>query len=147
MFSTLWSAISAVQQERIVRRLDDFKLIKQGDGLLTIEQYNKLHIDSLAFIKEILSTPFDGQNIVVTHHVPTYKNYPTKYLKDGLHEAFAVELQDYIAGLNNTPYWIYGHHHKNVADFEIGNTRLITNQLGYVTGKGRGFDRGKVVEI
>jgi len=147
LFSPLWSAISEVQEEKILRRMDDFKFIKQGDGLLTIKQYNQLHADCLSFIKEELAKPFKGQNIVVTHHVPTLKNYPAKYLKQGLNEAFAVELKDYIEVLTNTPYWIYGHHHKNVADFEIGNTKLITNQLGYVEGKGKGFDSGKVVGV
>ena len=29
-------------------------------------------------------------------------------------------------------YWTYGHHHQAIPEFKIGNTRLVTNQLGYV---------------
>ena len=58
-------------------------------------------------------------------------NYPEQYKGDALNKAFAVELHDFIesSGVN---YWIYGHHHNNVPDFKIGNTTMLTNQMGYV---------------
>jgi hypothetical protein len=58
-------------------------------------------------------------------------NYPEKYKGDILNEAFAVELYDLIE--NKKPdYWIYGHNHYNQVDFEIGSTKMKSNQLGYV---------------
>ena len=153
--STMWSAIDK-QLEKITRRLSDFKLIQYGDTSLTIEQYNRIHELSLKFIKDTLAMPFTGNNIVVTHHVPTYKNYPEKYIKAGLDEAFVVELQEYIEGLNSVvneqlihcPYWIYGHHHSNVPAFEIGKTKLLTNQLGYVKKRGnKKFNLEAVISI
>jgi len=69
--------------------------------------------------------------LVVTQHVPTFKNYPPEYKGDFLKEAFATILDDLI--LNTTPdYWIYEHHHRNIPDFKIGRTKMLTNQLGYV---------------
>lgn len=41
-----------------------------------------------------------------------------------------VELEDYIKD-SGIDYWIYGHSHYNV-DVEIGNTKCVSNQLGYV---------------
>jgi len=137
--STMWSEIDK-QQEKIARRLSDFKFIKYGNTTLNVSQYNWMHANSLKFIKDTLAMPYNGKNIVVSHHVPTYKNYPEKLLKAGLDEAFAVDLQEYIEGLSTQniicPYWIYGHHHRNVSAFEVGNTSLVTNQLGYVKKKG-----------
>ena len=153
--STMWSEIRE-QEEKIVSRVSDFKRIHYGDGLLNIKQYNQLHYDSLAYIKEAMKAPFDGRKIVVTHYVPTLKYYPNKYIKGGLQEAFAVELQEYIAGFsegnngNNIdyPYWIYGHHHKNIPGFKIGNTELLTNQLGYINYKRRNdFNREAIIDI
>ena len=58
-------------------------------------------------------------------------NYPAQYKGDILNEAFAVELFDFIES-SNINYWVYGHHHSNTPEFSIKNTKLITNQLGYV---------------
>lgn len=89
----------------------------------------------MAFIKNELAdeTP-DLKKIVVTHHVPTFINYPPEYFGDVLNEAFAVNLTDYIYE-HGPDYWIYGHHHKNIPDFKIGNTQLVTNQMGYVQNR------------
>jgi len=173
VFSTMWSAISAEQQWLVAKRLSDFYTIKFGDKLLTVEDYNALHRYCLAFIKGALAVPFDGATVVVTHHVPTYMHYPEEYRGDGLNEAFAVELHDYIYGLGMDeeggekmgdmegekvdcvggqkifcPYWIYGHHHKNVPAFEIGKTKMLTNQLGYVNyGEQKLFNREATIEL
>jgi hypothetical protein len=69
--------------------------------------------------------------VEVTHHVPTYINYPLKYKDSVLNDAFAVELSDLIEA-TAPDYWIYGHTHFNTPDFEIGETRLLTNQMGYL---------------
>ena len=81
--------------------------------------------------------------MVVTHHVPTYKNYPEKYKDSIINEAFAVELFDFIETFA-PDYWIYGHTHGNTPDFEIGKTKLLTNQLGYMKyGEQDGFNNDK----
>lgn len=58
-----------------------------------------------------------------------------------------VELEELM--LKTQPdYWIYGHHHHNVPDFQVGKTRLLTNQLGYVMNNEQiSFDPGKFIEI
>ncbi len=72
---------------------------------------------------------------------------PEKYTGDALNEAFAVELFDVIE-TNGPDYWIYGHHHCNIPDFEIGNTTISTNQLGYVRyNEHIGFNDEKIIEI
>jgi hypothetical protein len=79
------------------------------------------------------------KKVVVTHHVATYKNYPEKYKDSIINEAFAVELFDLIES-TAPDYWVYCHTHVNTTDFEIGETQLLTNQLGYVKyGEELGF--------
>lgn len=47
-----------------------------------------------------------------------------------LNSAFASEYGDLIAD-SRIDAWIYGHSHTNI-DTEIGGTRIISNQMGYV---------------
>ena len=64
-----------------------------------------------------------------------------------INNAFATELEDFI--IEHKPdYWIYGHSHVNTKDFMIGNTRMRTNQLGYIAhGENIGFKHDAVIEI
>jgi len=145
VFSTLWSAISPENHWLIQQSLSDFHVIKR-DGLpFTPSDFNALHQDSLHFLnKELKST---SEKIIVTHHVPTFYNYPEKYKGDILNEAFAVELFDLIES-TGSKFWIYGHHHQFIPPFQIGSTQLLTNQLGYVRNKEHhDFDDSKYLLI
>jgi 3',5'-cyclic AMP phosphodiesterase CpdA len=147
IFSTLWSHISAGYQWQIERSLNDFHLIKHKGFRFSAEQYNQLHAESLAFIKNELKTVQKEKIAVFTHHCPTFLNYPEQYKGDVLNEAFAVELYDLIES-SNIDYWAYGHHHSNISEFKIGKTKLITNQLGYVQQHEHGlFETIKCIEL
>jgi len=147
IFSTLWTNISPDNQFEIRQRLSDFHTIKKDGRGLSPDDYNHQHEQGLKFLKNELTTYIDQQKIVVTHHVPTFKNYPEKYRGDSLNEAFSVELFNDIEG-SNVRYWIFGHHHENVDEFSIGKTKLVTNQLGYVKyGENRNFQSDKLLEI
>ncbi len=121
IFSTLWSNISPANQWQIERGLSDFQVIKYNGFRFSSEWYNQLHSDSLNFITQEIQQSNASKTIVVTHHVPTFLNYPPQYKGDILNEAFAVELFDIIES-SSINYWIYGHHHFNTPDFKIGNT-------------------------
>lgn len=145
IFSTLWSNITPANQWQIESGLSDFQVIKYNGSRLSSRWYNQLHDDSLNFITQEIQDSHAGKSIVITHHVPTFLNYPPQYKGDVLNEAFAVELFDLIES-SSIDYWIYGHHHFNTADFKIGNTLLLTNQLGYVHQKeNQLFNANKVV--
>lgn len=147
IFSTLWSRISPGYQWQIERRLNDFHLIKHKGYHFSTELYNNLHEESLTFIKNELIAEKNKQVVVFTHHCPTFLNYPEQYKGDLLNEAFAVELYDLIetSGISS---WVYGHHHTNTSEFKIGDTRLVTNQLGYVQrDEHQFFERDKIVEV
>ncbi|HMH21160.1 MAG TPA: metallophosphoesterase [Puia sp.] len=131
IFSTLWSKISPVNEASVQRSVNDFKLIEYNGNLFSPDNFNRLHLDSLDFLKEEISKSYKGKTVVISHHVPTFLNYPEKYRGDRLNEVFGVELSDFIEA-SGIDYWIYGHHHNNIADFSIGKTQLLTNQLGYV---------------
>ena len=85
---------------------------------------------------------------MLTHHVPTGLCTAAEFSGSTINGAFAVELGDYIAD-SGIDYWIYGHSHRNI-DAQIGNTRIMFNQLGYVSHEEHlvnGFTPGRAVEI
>ncbi len=147
IFSTLWSKISPANEWLIEKRISDFHVIKYNGYRFSSVPFNRLHDESFSFIKQELHHNYTGKTIVVTHHVPTFMNYPEKYKGDVLNEAFAVELYDLIEA-NGPDFWIFGHHHDNVPDFRIGETTLATNQLGYVKyGEHKYFNNLASIEV
>jgi predicted phosphohydrolase len=147
LFSTLWSQIGEVNQWKIERGMSDFHLINFNGGRFTAEHYNALHRDSLDFIKRSVNV-INGERVVMfSHHCPTFLNYPPQYKGDVLNEGFATELYDFIES-SEISYWGFGHHHCNMPEFQIGETRLVTNQLGYVKhGEHELFDYGRYIVL
>jgi predicted phosphohydrolase len=131
IFSTLWSKISEGHQWQIERGLNDFHMIKNKGFRFSAQAYNQLHEESLNLVRTEIENTTQENLAVFTHHCPTFLNYPEQYKGDILNEAFAKELHDFIE-TSSIDCWIYGHHHSNTPEFTIGNTKLLTNQLGYV---------------
>ncbi len=147
IFSTMWTQISSLREREIRQGMSDFHVIRYGSSPLLPLHVNALHKQSVDFLQELFRQPWAGKTIVVTHHVPTFSNYPAKYKGDALSEAFAVELSDLIESCG-ADYWVYGHHHQFVPEFTIGSTRLINNQLGYVKyNEHLNFDVGKTIQV
>ncbi len=147
IFSTLWSAISSQHEWVVQQSVSDFSVIKMQNKKLTPAVFNTLHQTDYAFLKTALNTNDSKTNVVVTHHVPTFLNYPEQYKNSNINEAFAVELYDFIFH-SNAAYWIYGHHHFNTPVFTISNTIMLTNQLGYVRQQEqKGFKVNSIIEI
>jgi len=146
IFSTLWSKISEQNQYLIQDRLSDFAVIKNKDRLFNPSDYNEIHRESIDFIKNSLDNSEEGTIIVATHHVPTFYNYPDKYKGDILNEAFVCELYDIIES-SEIRYWIYGHNHSNINDFNIGGTILVTNQLGYIKSNEHHLYKSSVINL
>jgi len=51
---------------------------------------------------------------------------------DILSNAFVSEQYNLIDE-SCVDYWIYGHSHRDIGEITIGKTKLVSNQLGYVS--------------
>jgi predicted phosphohydrolase len=131
IFSTLWSHIGPAAEWDIARAVTDYRSIMQGDERFRPLHSNRLHHECRQFIEQVVADATTANIVVATHHVPTFMYYPKQYKGSVINEAFATELYDYIEQSPITA-WIYGHHHSNNPEFMISNTRMLTNQLGYV---------------
>ena len=147
VLTTLWSRIDARHASDIQSSIADFSAITYEGRKFTAKDFTFLHKESLTFLKSAFQEPGNERFIVVTHHVPSLTNYPEIYSNSPLREAFAVELFDLIED-SGAACWIYGHHHVNTPEFTIGQTKMLTNQLGYIHHHEHGsFRRDAWVEV
>jgi Icc-related predicted phosphoesterase len=123
--------------------MNDFKVISFRGQVFQPAHTIELHRKSLNWLKERLELPHNGPTIVVTHHAPSNRSQPPRYIGSELSPAFASNLEDFI--LRHQPdLWIHGHTHWGV-DYRIGNTRVYSNARGY-PGEDCGFRR-ELIEL
>lgn len=148
VLSTLWSRISPSDEYFVWKGMNDFRQIKYNGKLLQIEEYNEMHEVCISFIRKSIMGSKARHIIVVTHHLPTFQVVAPYPKGSVLNSAFASEYGNLICD-NRIDAWIYGHSHTNI-DSEIGGTKLLSNQMGYIFQNEHlenGFDSGKYIEI
>ncbi|MDR3877292.1 MAG: metallophosphoesterase [Alistipes sp.] len=144
--TTLWAYIPFQDAFRTESAISDFRRIRSGSEPLDFNRFNEEHYRCFNFLKEAVAKSNAKHIIVATHHVPSFVLIAPEYKGSPLNGAFTVELGDYIAS-SRIEYWIYGHSHRNI-DKVIGNTKCISNQLGYVFHNEHTlFDDSKHIEI
>jgi Icc-related predicted phosphoesterase len=130
-FTTLWSEVYQLDEDYIKRNMPDFSLISYHRKSLLIKQYNHLHKQALEFLDNSLPKSEYLKKVVISHHLPSLQCVHSDHFGSRLGSAFASDLDEFI--LKHQPdYWIYGHSHRNRSEINIGKTKLVTNQLGYV---------------
>lgn len=81
IFSTLWTKVKPNHRTAIERSMNDFHLIRYNGRRLRCKDLDEEHNESLNFIKSKLIQYEPGiKKIIVTHHVPTFINYPPDIL-------------------------------------------------------------------
>lgn len=117
----------AMQQAR--RQMTDFSIIRNQGQCFTPEDAIKLHEASRDWLAAMLTEPFDGKTVVVTHHAPSSRSVHPRYARDLLTPAFASNLENLMDG-NRVALWIHGHTHDSF-DYEVYDTRVVCNPRGY----------------
>ena len=147
VLSTLWSHIPEAEMFQVLRGLNDFHQIMCQNRIYTPDDYNAEHENCRRFIESSITNSKAKHTVVVTHHVPTMLAVAPQHRGSMLNSAFVVEMGDFIAD-NQIDYWIYGHSHTNI-DTTIGDTKIIANQLGYIShGEQRnGFNNSRYLEL
>lgn len=128
--STLWAYVPPSEEYLTERCVSDFKRIRNGEFRLSAQRFNKEHMKCRTFIQNALEESKAARIIVATHHVPSFELMSPEFKNSSINGAFTVELGRFISD-SRIDCWIYGHSHRNI-DKTIGNTRCVSNQLGYV---------------
>ncbi|HKK74920.1 MAG TPA: metallophosphoesterase [Saprospiraceae bacterium] len=144
IFTTLWSQIRQ-NALAIQRSMNDFHQIQFRGSPLSIDQFNTLHEAAFSFLAKAVKRA--GAKVVVTHHLPSNRCNIPAFRGSLLNEAFCAEKTNFIMD-QEIDFWVYGHSHRNLPDFQIGSTTMVTNQLGYVTLQEHSlFDTAKVINV
>lgn len=144
--TTLWSAIKLQDAFRTENAISDFKRIRYGSEPLDWTRFNDEHLRCAKFLKESVCRSKAEHILVATHHVPSFELLSDEFKGSPQNGAFVAEMGDFIAQ-SPVEYWIYAHSHRNI-DKTIGNTKCVSNQLGYVfNNEHHTFDRSKYIEL
>lgn len=129
----LWSDLSnPVNASMAACGMNDYRLIKNGGGILSPSDTTVEWGICRNFIDRSLMQKFDGKTVVVTHHSPTPVTTAPQFVSSGMRFAFHSDMNELI--LKHKPdLWVYGHDH---CDFvgNVGDTMVVSNQVGYSRG-------------
>ena len=135
--STLWTgfnakgeAFKAIGMLEAERNIGDFYKIGLEDGTyMTAKHMEKLHKESLEFLRKALDENRLKTNIVITHFPPLLEcKHP--HIPSGLLDCyFNNDLLDMVYEFP-IHSWVSGHTHYS-HDFILCGTRFTSNQLGY----------------
>ena len=144
--STLWAEIPLREAYFTEKGVSDFRRIRDGERLLSWERFNEEHRKCVDFICRNVEESKANTKIVVTHHVPSFQLMAEEFRGSMINGGFTSNLDKMIESLS-VNYWIYGHSHRNI-ETEIGETKMLTNQLGYVFANEHiDFNRKKFIEV
>lgn len=87
--------------------LNDFRRIGDGRIDFSPQKSIQLHKQSLFFLKGELDVPFDGETVVITHHLPSMHSVAERYKLDLLSACFASELSHFFGKMSVLDSWPY----------------------------------------
>jgi len=93
---------------------------------------------------EFLTDSVQEGDIVVTHHLPSYKSVNKKYFDSPYNHFFYTNL-DTLIYLKKPSLFIHGHTH-DACDYDMGKTRVVCNPHGYPSENPEGYEI-KVLDI
>ncbi len=126
--ATLWTDLEGVPEHL---RLTD-------DTFISKEYSTSLHRTTVKKIAEFPDKYFD---IIITHHLPSWRLIDEKY-KDSEYNDFFASKCDYL--LPKARYWVHGHSHTRQIE-DLDGTIVLRNPLGYPGENGELLDL--VIEV
>ncbi|MBD3260200.1 MAG: hypothetical protein GF334_00720 [Candidatus Altiarchaeales archaeon] len=95
--------------------------------------------------KRYLNSRIEEGDIVITHHLPTMRSVPSRFMSEPLNRFFVCDLEGMIRALK-PKLWIHGHTHDSF-DYMIEDTRIVCNPMGYMHQKNPYYIPGLVIEV
>lgn len=132
-----WDARQTMVDFRKIRTGDTFRKTRPAD-------YAERARRTKQWLREQLAQPFAGPTVIITHHAPSVVSLKkSPFSGSHLDASYANRWEDLMGG--TVDLWIHGHSHQAV-DYEIANTRVLSNPRGY-PDEHTGFDAALVAEV
>ncbi|MED5530706.1 MAG: metallophosphoesterase [Pseudomonadota bacterium] len=150
---TLWTDFSILGSSEVsmavaAAEINDFICIESQNGSpFTPQDCAARYSESYKYLEEQLARSIPEQTVVVTHFPPGLVTRNTNYRIDAVTAYFQANIAHLIERYEPA-LWIYGHNHYS-RDIQIGNTRIVSNQLGYQSEEGKipTYDPKKLVHL
>lgn len=143
--STLWTDFDNQTKPWAFEYLNDSRVILNGESLLTANDVLGFFNQSSDFLLEELDKNLDKKTVVITHNAPSYKSIAPEFIGNKINCMFANNMEYSHILRYNPNLWIHGHTHRSF-DYEIGDTRVVCNPVGYL-GENPYFNPTMIVEI
>lgn len=85
--------------------------------------------DKARYTRNWMMSNINQNDIVITHHLPTYESVNWKYQGSPLNEYFVHDVKDVVKS-TKAKYWIHGHTHESCS-YVCGETLVVANPFGY----------------
>ena len=92
-FTTLWSNIRPENEWDVEFAMNDFRVIRNGKYRLSVDKFNAMHYSSLEFLETANKDCPGERKVVVSHHVPTKRNYPVGHKSSHVNDAYVYEVR------------------------------------------------------
>jgi hypothetical protein len=145
--TTLWSPVSAREQMQVQLGLTDCRRIVYDGRKFNSQDYTPIHRKCFAWLSNATEQSSAKHKIVVTHHCPTLNFKDPRFIESQINSAFCAPLDSFIEQ-SDIEAWIFGHTHYNGGQgLYIGNTLMLSNQLGYVQfGESKSFANNATIK-
>jgi hypothetical protein len=107
--------------------MNDYKKITRRAGRWRPEDARREHLLDREFLSRALAEPFEGDTVVVTHHVPSRRLLPETLDQYSASYGSAI---DGLVGASGAALWVAGHSHVD-AQARLGGTLLVNRPVGY----------------
>ena len=126
---TLWSRLPGEKDPGYSQFAEFLPDIAGRDGrALQTREINAMHQEQVAWLDEMLSTPFPGKTVVVTHHAPSFRSVATHGKANARRHEQASDLESLLA-THQPDVWAHGLVPRPVR-YTIGNTLVVSNPCG-----------------
>lgn len=99
----------------------------EGDQPMLAERLRELALADQAWLRQVLSVPFEGKTVVVTHFAPSGLSADPRYGLTPGTAGFCNGLDDLLP---QADLWLHGHLHCR-HDYRVGRCRVVANARGY----------------
>ena len=130
--TTLWSFIPYEAYNDVRNGMNDYNYsCYDKNEMLSVGRTIELFYKSMNFLRGHLSInyPIKCKNIILTHHMPSFKCIYNKYVNNKLNAAYASNLEPFIKQYKPDA-WVFGHSH-NIGKWKISKTNLYSASFGY----------------